>query len=134
MQTTSQVLADGARNFTVRLSAVQDGTGVQQTLVKVIDVSAMDPPSGPSFKIVRIDFRVLGGIVELLWEAPAPELFAELQLADHAAGPSGSGDGHAYRAYGWAETGTETALSLLRKQTRPALLLGAHRHPNRSEG
>lgn len=83
MQTTSQVLIDGARNFCIRLTGVGDGTGVQQTLVRVINVASMTPPAGTSFKIKKLGFRVLGGIVELLWEAPTPVVFAELQLADH---------------------------------------------------
>lgn len=82
MQTTSQTLVDGARNFVIRLTGLGDGTGVQQTLVKVINVATMTPPAGPSFKIKRADFRVFGGIVELLWEAPTPVVFAELTLAD----------------------------------------------------
>lgn len=82
MQTTSQVLLDGPRNYAIRLTSVQDGTGIQQTGIKVIDVAAMSPPGGPSFKIRRLDFRVMGGIVQLLWEAPTPAVFAELQLAD----------------------------------------------------
>lgn len=82
MQTTSQTLIDGARNFVIRLTGVGDGSGVQQTLARVINVANMTPPAGPSFKIKRADFRVFGGIVELLWEAPTPVVFAELQLAD----------------------------------------------------
>lgn len=81
MQTTSQTLIDGARNFVIRLTGVGDGTGVQQTLARVINVATMTPPAGSSFKIWRADFRVFGGIVELAWEAPTPVVFAELQLA-----------------------------------------------------
>ncbi len=81
----SQVLIDGARNFVIRLFAVQDGTGTQLTNLKVVDVSAMNPPAGPHLKVMRTKFAVLGGIVELAWESgdpvnPVP--FAELQLAD----------------------------------------------------
>jgi len=82
MQTTSQVLIDGARNFVIRLTGVQDGTGIQQTNVMVVDVSAMNPPAGASFKVKRIDATILGGIVQLLWDAPAPSVFANLQLAE----------------------------------------------------
>ncbi len=82
MLTTSQVLMDGPRNFVIRITGVQDGTGVQEVLVKKIDVTAMSPPAGASFKIRELDFRVLGGIVQLLWEAPTPRVFAEVQLAD----------------------------------------------------
>ena len=82
MQIRSQVLIDGARNFVIRLNAVGDGTGVQLTNVKVVDVSAMTPPAGASFKLHHLGFRVLGGVVQLSWDAPAPVIFAELQLAD----------------------------------------------------
>lgn len=81
MQTTSQVLHDGARNFVIRLTGVGDGTGVQQTNVKVIDVTAMVPRANKSFKIRRTQFKVLGGIVQLSWDAPIPKAFAEYQLA-----------------------------------------------------
>lgn len=74
---------DGPRNYVLRVTGVQDGTGVQVTNLKVIDVSALQPPAGPSFKIRRLGFRVLGGIVQLAWDAPTPRVFAELQLADH---------------------------------------------------
>lgn len=81
----SQVLLDGARNFVIRLSAVQDGSGIQLTNVKIVDVTLMKPPAGPHLKIEHIGFRVLGGIVQLGWESldpvnPVP--FSELQLAD----------------------------------------------------
>ncbi len=85
MQTTSQVLIDGPRNFVIRLTGVQDSSGLQLTALKVVDVTLMNPPAGPHLKVRKLDWRVLGGIVELLWEQSVgtPVAFAELQLADH---------------------------------------------------
>ena len=79
----SQVLTDAARNFVIRLTGLGDGTGIQLTNVKVVDVEAMTPPAGPSLKVTRYDSRIFGGIVTLSWEAPLPVVFAELQLSDH---------------------------------------------------
>ncbi len=102
--TTSQVLIDGARNFVIRLTGVQDGTGTQLTNVKVIDVATMMPPSGPSFKIRRMQFKVMGGIVQLAWETSvlpaAPKTFAELQL---------TGDDHYFRFGGQSTRGVPNA-------------------------
>ena len=72
---------DGPRNFVIRITGVQDGTGTQEVLVKKIDVTAMSPPAGPSLKVRQMQFMVLGGIVQLLWEAPVPRVYAEVQLA-----------------------------------------------------
>lgn len=74
---------DGPRNYVVRLTGVQDGSGVQLLNLKVVDVAAMSPPAGPHLKVMKKQFAVLGGIVELAWESgdpvnPVP--FAELQL------------------------------------------------------
>ena len=82
ISTTSQVLLDGPRNFVIRITGVEDGSGLQLTNLKVIDVTAMSPPAGPSLKIMVTQFAVFGGIVQLLWDAPTPRVFAELQLAD----------------------------------------------------
>ena len=101
---TSQVLIDGARNFVIRLTGVQDGTGTQLNYLKVIDVDTMNPPAGPSFKIRRLQFKVLGGIVQLAWETselPAnPRTFAELQL---------TGDERDYRFGGMSTRGIPNA-------------------------
>ncbi len=93
----TQVLIDGARNYVVRLSAGQDGTGIQLLNLKVVDVAGMNPPAGSHFKVMCIDAQVLGGIVELAWESgdpvnPVP--FARLQLAED----------HDYRRFGGQST------------------------------
>lgn len=95
---SSQVLRDGARNFVLRLSARGDGTGVQLTNVKVVNVAAMSPPAGSGFKIRRLDSTVFGGTVELAWESldpvnPVP--FAELQFA---------GEEHEFERFGGLST------------------------------
>ena len=101
---TSQVLIDGARNYVIRLVGVQDGSGTQTLNQKVIDVTTMNPPAGPSFKIRRIQFKVLGGIIQLAWETSAlpaaPRTFAELQLA---------GDERDYRFGGMSTRGIPNA-------------------------
>lgn len=78
-----QVFNDGPRNYVARFFGLGDGTGVQLTNYKIIDVASMSPPGSASLKIRRSDFKVLGGIVQLLWDAPAPVVFAELQLSDN---------------------------------------------------
>lgn len=78
-----QVLIDGPRNYVVRVSGLGDGSGVQLTNYKIIDVSAMTPQGGPSLKIRRSDFKILGGVLQLSWDAPLPVVFAEFQLSDN---------------------------------------------------
>lgn len=79
----TQVFIDGPRNYVVRAWGLGDGSGVQLVNYKIIDVKAMTPNSGPSFKIRRSDFKVLGGVLQLSWDAPSPVVFAEFQLSDN---------------------------------------------------
>jgi hypothetical protein len=63
---STQVLADSARNYIVKLTSKSDGTG--ESAVKKIDLSTMHPVP-TSVRLDRIEGDIAGMEVELLWEA-----------------------------------------------------------------
>lgn len=77
-QVTSHTHTDGVRNVVMTFTGVADGSGVQETNVKKVDVTAMLPPGSRSLKIRTIRYSIQGGIVRLLWDAPSPKEFADL--------------------------------------------------------
>lgn len=73
--TTSQIIANGARNLIVKLTDVSDGTGL--TAVKVVDaqdaafaVGGQVP--GVHLKVKRVAYDVHGMVVRLQWDATDP--------------------------------------------------------------
>ncbi len=63
---TSQVY-DGYRNYQVKLTNDSDGTG--QSVVKVVDVTTMNPNPGLHMKLKRIKYSIYSMRVSLYWEA-----------------------------------------------------------------
>lgn len=58
---------DGARNYTIKLVDISDGTGL--SLVKVVDVTTMNPNPGVHLKVRKIQYTIHSGAVILYWEA-----------------------------------------------------------------
>lgn len=63
---TSQVLEDGPRYYTVKLTNISDGTG--ETAVKKVDVTTMHPKA-TLVALESIQGSINGMGVELLWDA-----------------------------------------------------------------
>lgn len=59
-------LYDGARNVTVKLTNISDGTG--EVLVKKLDVTTLNPNPGTHMKVKRVRYSVAAGGVALFWE------------------------------------------------------------------
>lgn len=74
--TTVQTLEEGSRNLSLHLTGRSDGTGSEDSVLKV-DVSELKPKCG-SVKIMNIRGAVTYGIVELFWDALDPKKFAVL--------------------------------------------------------
>lgn len=73
---TSTILHDGERNVTMLFSAVSDGVGQEVNTVKV-DVTALTPPC-KRVAILGAEYEVVGGIVQMAWEAVDPIVFDNL--------------------------------------------------------
>lgn len=82
---TSQIVLDGARRATMHFTCLADGSGTQETLVKKVDATALQPPGSRSMKVRGINYDTFGpGLVILYWEAPVPKQFLTLSnTADH---------------------------------------------------
>jgi len=67
VQTTSQVLHDGARNLVMQFTGICDGLGDEAAAIKVrmADLS----PVPLSVKVRKVHYDVSGGLVQLLWAA-----------------------------------------------------------------
>ena len=76
MQTTSQILYDGAKNVVMQFTGVNDGSG-GETLVTKVDVAALNPVPD-TVKITEIEYEVSGGIVRMYWDADDPVEFLDL--------------------------------------------------------
>lgn len=76
INTTSQILNDGARNLVMQLTGIADGPGQEVNVVKV-DVSTLNPPCA-SVMVKRIEHAISGGLVDLAWDADVPIIFASL--------------------------------------------------------
>lgn len=63
---TSSQIYDGARNLSVKLTNVSDGTG--QTAAKVVDVTTLTPNPGTHLKLRRIKYSIESMSVRLQWE------------------------------------------------------------------
>lgn len=91
---TTQVLIDGSRLLSLKLTNISDGSG-ESAVVKV-DASAY---GCSAFRVLKIQFNVQGMNVNLLWDASAPVLLAVLTdegvLDFEAVGglPNNAGDG-----------------------------------------
>lgn len=79
-QTTSQILYDGNRNVVMQFTGVSDGADPESNVVKV-DMSALNPVP-KSVKIMKSNYDVQGGVVQLLWAAADPVPFALLEGHD----------------------------------------------------
>lgn len=68
--TTSQ-LYDGARNVNLKLTNLSGGT--DQSGVKVLDVTTLNPNPGTHLKLRRLRYSITGSwIVRLQWDATTP--------------------------------------------------------------
>lgn len=72
----AQKLELGARNVSYNITLLGDGQG-QQTLVKIIDATALNPVSN-KLRFEHISGTVDYGVVLLYWEAQVPQLLAVL--------------------------------------------------------
>jgi hypothetical protein len=84
--TTSQVIANGARNLIIKLTDVSDGTGLAG--VKVVDAQSQayavgGQVPGRHLKIKRIVYDVHGMVVRLQWDATVPVDLATLSGFGH---------------------------------------------------
>ncbi len=75
MQTTSQILYDGVGNVTMQFTGLSEGDN--EALALKVDVSELQPPCR-SVKIMCIEYEVVGGLLELFWDALDPVKFLEL--------------------------------------------------------
>lgn len=78
--TTSQILHDGVRNVVMQFTGIADGAGGETNVVKV-DVSELNPPAR-FVSIRRVQYTVVGGILQLLWGADTPVPFLNLEGHD----------------------------------------------------
>ena len=76
VQVTSQVLHDGARNLIMQLSGFCDGFGGEDKAVKV-DMAELAPVPR-RVTLWNVEFEIIGGLVELYWDANDPEMFLQL--------------------------------------------------------
>lgn len=67
VQTTSQVLHDGAKNVVMQFTGICDGMGDETAAIKVHMADLSPVPS--SVKITQIQYDISGGLVQLLWAA-----------------------------------------------------------------
>lgn len=72
----AQKLELGARNVSYNVTLLGDGQG-QQTLVKIVDASLLNPVSN-KLRVERLSGTVDYGVVLLYWDAQVPQLFAVL--------------------------------------------------------
>lgn len=77
ISTTSQVLHDGVRNVVMQFTGVSDGAGQETDAVKV-DASALSPPADRNLKILKVQYAVTGGVLQLKWGADDPQVFLNL--------------------------------------------------------
>ena len=101
--TTSQKLHDGARNVVMQFTGISDGgVGDQETNVVKVDVSLLLPVP-TSVKLLLATYEVVGGLVQLLWDADDPVPFLNLASVNeidyrkigglvNPVGPTGSGN------------------------------------------
>lgn len=68
---------DGAHNLVVNIQDLSDGTGL--TLLKIVDVTTLNPNPGTHLVLWRINYDVKGGQVILYWEATTNELLVVMQ-------------------------------------------------------
>ena len=64
---TQQVLYDGVRNCVVKLTGICDGTGNENSELKV-DVSELNPPCA-RVRVDEVIYDVSYGLVKLAWDA-----------------------------------------------------------------
>jgi len=76
INTTSQILRDGARNLVMQFTGIADGPGQETNALKV-DVSELSPLAA-TVAVERIDYAISGGEVDLAWDADVPVIFATL--------------------------------------------------------
>lgn len=75
---TSQIVYDGLRNVTVKLTGRGDGQDGPETYAVKVDVSELNPPCS-RVKIEKLTYAVSYGVVKLSWDGnPAPTDFEML--------------------------------------------------------
>ena len=70
MQVTSRILEEGFRNLTMQFTGIGDGTDNETNVLK-IDVSQLNPPC-ESVRIMKVQYDVAYGVVQVLWDALTP--------------------------------------------------------------
>ena len=82
---TTQKLVDGPRRVVMQFTGIMDASGVQETNVKKVDVTALSPPAGIHLKIIATKYDVFGpGVLILSWDATVPVPFLVFgSAADH---------------------------------------------------
>lgn len=81
MEVTTRIIHDGPRNCIVLLTGRSDGSGPAETNVRKVDVSELQPPCD-SVKVVKAQYDVSFGLVELSWDAQTPKTFLLLDGMD----------------------------------------------------